>query len=370
MDPREITFLLSLGQIPNMNQTFVTALMDSFGSAENAWHCSADWDEVLPLSMEKVNELKHGKKEVDPETIDAYCHKIGVKVVTVMDDDFPDHLRHVDRPPYYLYYFGKLPNPDHLSIAVVGARKYSDYGKAVTEKIVTDLVEKADVHIVNGMAEGVDGAALKAALRAGGHPTAVLGTGIDVIYPAFHRSLYAELKEKGCVLTEYPFGMQGLKQNFPMRNRLVTGLSDGVLIPEATRHSGTLHSVRHGLDQGKNIYAMPGSIFSKLSELPHYLIESGQAKFAACAEDILEDFIDLDLVERLSRSDVVDAFQFVTDAQERNVVLELQHGRRTFDELLEVSRLSPSRLTSFLTRLEIEGALKETPGNTYMLISQ
>ncbi|MBQ4091991.1 MAG: DNA-protecting protein DprA, partial [Firmicutes bacterium] len=168
---------------------------------------------------------------------------------------------------------------------------------------------------------------------------------------------------------EYPFGMQGLKQNFPMRNRLVTGLSNGVLITEAARRSGTLHSVRHGLDQGKNIYAMPGSIFSKLSELPHYLIESGQAKFAACAEDILEDFIDLDLVERLSRSEEIDAFRFVADAKERNVVLELQHGRRTFDELLEVSQLSPAQLTSFLTRLEIEGALKETPGNTYMLIS-
>ena len=114
---------------------------------------------------------------------------------------------------------------------------------------------------------------------------------------------------------------------------------------------------------------MPGSIFSKLSELPHYLIESGQAKFAACAEDILEDFIDLDLVERLSRSEEIDAFRFVADAKERNVVLELQHGRRTFDELLEVSQLSPAQLTSFLTRLEIEGALKETPGNTYMLIS-
>ncbi|MBR5329452.1 MAG: DNA-processing protein DprA [Firmicutes bacterium] len=370
MDSREVKYLLSLGQIPNMNQTMVTSLMDAFGSAETAWQNDSEWDEVLPLSREKVANLRLYKKEVDPEMIEAYCRKIGVKVVTVEDDDFPDYLRHVDYPPYYLYYFGTLPDPDLLSIAVVGARKYSDYGKAATEKIVTDLVEKAGVHIVNGMAEGVDGAALKAALRAGGHPTAVLGTGIDVIYPAFHRSLYAELKEKGCILTEYPFGMQGLKQNFPMRNRLVTGLSNGVLIPEASRKSGTLHSVRHGLDQGKNIYAMPGSVFSKLSELPHYLIQSGQAKFAACAEDILEDFLDLDLVERLSHSDEIDAFQIAADEQERSVVLELQHGRRTFDELLEVSKLSPSRLTTFLTRLEIEGAIKETPGNTYMLISQ
>ena len=115
---------------------------------------------------------------------------------------------------------------------------------------------------------------------------------------------------------------------------------------------------------------MPGSIFSKQSELPHYLIETSQAKFAACAEDILEDFLDIDLVERMYQSDEIDAFQLAADDKERKVVLELQRGRRGFDELMAVSGLSASQLTSFITRLEIEGAVTETPGNTYMLKNQ
>ena len=370
MDRGEIKYLLSLGQIVGMNQTLVTILMDAFGDAERAWSEYSRWADILPLSKGKRTSLVEARSEVSPEAVEEYRRRLGVKITVCDDDDFPDLLRNVENPPYYLYYFGNLPDPDLLSIAVVGARKCSDYGREATEKLVTDLVEKAAVHIVNGMAEGIDGAALRAALRAGGHPTAVLGCGIDIIYPAFHRKLYEKLKEQGCLLSEFPFGTPGLKQNFPFRNRLISGLSAGVLVTEASRRSGTLHTVRHGLDQGKEIYAMPGSIFSKQSELPHYLIETGQAKFAACAEDILEDFLDIDLVERMYQADEIDAFQLAADDKERKVVLELQRGRRGFDELMAVSGLSTSQLTSFITRLEIEGAVTETPGNTYMLKNQ
>lgn len=370
MEKDEEKYLLSLGQIAGMNQTLLTLLMDTFEGAERAWSEYRRWEKVLPLSKGKLASLVEARTAVRPEAVDEYRRRLGVKITVNTDDDFPDFLRNVESPPYYLYYFGTLPDPDLLSIAVVGARKCSDYGREATTKIVTDLVEKANVHIVNGMAEGIDGAALWASLRAGGHPTAVLGCGIDIIYPAFHRKLYEMLKEQGCIFSEFPFGTPGLKQNFPFRNRLISGLSSGVLVAEASRRSGTLHTVRHGLDQGKEIYALPGSIFSKQSELPHYLIESGQAKFAACAEDILEDFLDIDLVERMYQSEEVDAFQWAANDKERKVVLELQHGRRGFDELMEVSRLSAAQLTSFLTRLEIEGAVSETPGNTYMLKNQ
>lgn len=367
MEREEEKYLLSLGQIAGMNQSLVTLLMDAFGDAERAWSEFRRWEDVLPLNKGKLASLTEARAAVRPEAVEEYRRRLGVKVTVTTDDDFPDFLRNVESPPYYLYYFGTLPDPDLLSIAVVGARKCSDYGREATTKIVTDLVEKADVHIVNGMAEGIDGAALRAALRAGGHPTAVLGCGIDIVYPAFHRKLYEALKEQGCILSEFPFGAPGLKQNFPFRNRLISGLSAGVLVTEASRRSGTLHTVRHGLDQGKEIYALPGSIFSRQSELPHYLIESGQAKFTACAEDILEDFLDLDLVERMYQSEKIDAFQLASNDKEKKVVLELEHGRRGFDELLDISGLSAAQLTSFLTRLEMEGAVRETPGNTYML---
>lgn len=368
MDANFEKYLMSLGQISGMSQRSVTELIDAFGDSETAWRSVRDWDEILSLPKDKLEALFRAKKEVDPDVVAAYREKLGVKIVSVLDDDYPDPLRNVEDPPFYLYYFGTLPDPDKLTIAVVGARKATDYGKAATEKLVTDLAEKAHVQIANGMAEGIDGEALRAVLKAGGHGTAFLGCGIDVVYPAFHRKLYEELKVKGCVISEYPFGYPSLRQNFPRRNRLMSGIAQGVLVIEGNRSSGTLHTVNHGLEQGKNIYALPGSIFSKKSELPHYLIEAGQAKFTACAEDILEDFIDVDLVERLSRSERVDAFRLAENDAQRGVVLELQRGRRTFDELAEASGLSASQLTSFLTLLEIEGAIKETPGNTYMLI--
>lgn len=370
MDPKEMKYLLSLGQIRKMNQAMIAALIRTFGSAEEAWKNSSGWGNALSLSDAKATELRRYKAAVDPDLVMEFAEKRGVNVVTTEEEDFPEFLRYVKNPPYFLYYIGTLPDPNLLSIAVVGARKYSEYGKTVTEKLVTELVERAGVHIVNGMAEGVDGAALKAALRAGGHPSVVLGTGIDVVYPSFHRSLYEELKVKGCIFSEYPFGTKGMKHNFPMRNRLVTGLSHGILVPEATIGSGTFHSVEHGLEQGKNIYTVPGPIFSRLSELPHYLLRSGLAKITLNADDILEDFIDLDTLKPSSSVTEEDVFQLAADEEERSVLQALQCGRRTFDELLEVSHLSPPRLTTFLTRLEIEGALKETAGNTYMLISQ
>lgn len=366
----EEKYLLALGQIIGMDHNSLAALMDAYGSAEEAWHDSRHWLDVLALSEEKILGFVHQQKKLDPDAIYRYGEQFGVKITLTSDDDFPSFLRHVAEPPYFLYYLGTLPNPDNLAIAVVGSRRCTDYGRMATNRIVTDLVEKAGIHVVNGMAEGIDGVALKSALRAGGFCSAVLGCGIDVVYPAFHRKLYEALKEQGCIFSEFPFGTPGLKHNFPYRNRLISGLSHGILVPEAGRRSGTLHTVRHGLDQGKNIYAMPGSIFSKMSELPHYLIESGQAKFAACAEDILEDYIDLDLVERMYRSNEIDAFQFATNDGERKVLLELQHGRRTFDELIAASSLTASQLTSFLTRLEIEDAISEAPGNTYMLTNQ
>lgn len=369
MEAKEVTYLLSLAQVIPMRQKDVATLMNAFGSAEAAWEGDADWGDVLSVSREKAQTLRKNKKDVNPDAIEAYRRKIDLKVTCTWDDDFPEFVDHVARPPFFLYYLGTLPNPDRLTLAVVGARKYSDYGKIATEKIVTELVERADVQIINGMAEGVDGAALKAALRAGGHATAVLGTGIDIIYPAMHRKLYGELKEKGCIITEYPLGMQGMRQNFPARNRLVTGISNGVLVTEARLRSGTIHSVRHGLEQGKNMYAVPGPIHSGLSELPHYLIQTGQGKFVACADDILEDYISIERNTDYAPLQKADATTLATNRGERSVVAALQSGRRTFDELREASGLSSAQLTAFLTRLELEDLLRETPGNTYMLIS-
>ena len=367
MDDRQVNYLVALGQIHGINQTLVTLLLDRFGDAERAFQSPRHWYKELPLSEEKIDALVENREQVDPAVFAHYREQLGAKVVTVRDSDFPAKLLTVVEPPYYLFYFGTLPDPEKLTVAVVGSRKCSDYGKMATHKIVTDLVKKADVSIVSGMAEGIDAAAHWGALNAGGYTAAILGCGIDVIYPAFHRKLYDTLKEKACVISEFPLGYESFPQNFPHRNRLISGLSDGVLVTEARVKSGSYHTVRHGLEQGKEIYALPHSIFSPGSYLPHYLIETGQAKFTACAEDILEDFLDVGLVERMQRAEAIDAFRFAVNNGERDVLYELEKGGRRFDELMAVTALSAAELSSFLTRLELEDALYETPDRIYVL---
>ena len=369
----EEKYLLALGQIIGMDHNSLAALMDAYGSAEEAWHDSRHWLDVLALSEEKILGFVHQQKKLDPDAIYRYGEQLGVKITLTSDDDFPSFLRHVAEPPYFLYYLGTLPNPDNLAIAVVGSRRCTDYGRMATNRIVTDLVEKAGIHVVNGMAEGIDGVALKSALRAGGFCSAVLGCGIDVVYPAFHRKLYEALKEQGCIFSEFPFGTPGLKHNFPYRNRLISGLSHGILVPEAGRRSGTLHTVRHGLDQGKNIYAMPGSIFSKMSELPHYLIESGQAKFAACAEDILEDYIGMirqKLDEMASEANQPKNIQKESEdpgltPEEKTILSVLTDEPKSFDEILMNVSMRPGDLAKWLLQMEIQGKILSLTGNCY-----
>ncbi len=367
MDEREINYLVALGQVNGVQQGLLTLLMDYFGDAEKAWREYRRWHKALPLTTDKCEEIVGYRRKVESETFSLYRKNLGVKVVTVKDEDFPAGLRTVEDPPYYLFYYGALPDPDRLAIAVVGSRKCSDYGKAATHKVVTDLVQKAGVAIISGMAEGIDAAAHGGALQANGYTAAVLGNGIDVIYPSFHGKLYRALKEKGCVISEFPLGYGSFPQNFPQRNRLISGLSSGVFVTEARIKSGAYHTVKHGLEQGKEIYALPHSIFSGGGYLPHYLIETGQAKFAACAEDILEDFIDVDLVERMQRGEKREGFCLAASPGEREVVEALQKGDRSFDELLQGAPLTAAELSSFLTRLEIEGAVYETPEKTYIL---
>ena len=367
MEGRDVKYLIALGQVDEMEQKHIAALTDYFGDAETAWKSPRLWRRALRLKESRLEQMTASRAGLDPDAIDAYRRSLGVKITVSSDADFPAFLRNVTDPPRFLYYLGALPPPERLSVAVVGARNCGDYGRDTVNQIVTDLVTKAGVHIVSGMAEGIDGAAHRAALGAGGFTTAVLGSGVDVVYPACHRGLYREIAAKGCVLSEYPFGCPALKHHFPRRNRLISGLADGVLVAEARRKSGTLHTVGHGLEQGKNIYAIPGSVFSPLSGLPHYLIEMGEAKFTACADDILEDFLGVGFAAERESGGERDLTALASDGAERAVLAELAKGRRGFDELLDISGLSAPALTSFLTLLEIEGAVRETPGNTYTL---
>lgn len=224
------------------------------------------------------------------EEILNFCTKRGVGIITFGDDKYPKLLRQIKSPPVLLYYRGKLPDFDNIfTICSVGARKLSDYGRRWAFKINYDLAS-AGATIVSGMAIGIDGVSHAAAIAGGGRTIAVIGSGIDICYPKEHNILAREIVKEGCVLTEYAPGTPPEKYNFPKRNRIISGLSNATLVFEGVERSGALITARYTKDEGRPVYALPGNVGEKNSEVCNLLLKNGAKPFTS-AEDILNDFV-------------------------------------------------------------------------------
>ncbi|MEE0775524.1 MAG: DNA-processing protein DprA [Bacillota bacterium] len=368
IDAVEAKYLISLNQIEGMDQKYITVLMDSFSSAEAAWRKESRWRKLLPLSAGRVESLLAAKKNVNPEKLWAYAQKLGVKIASVKDDDYPDVFREIYDVPYFIYYLGTLPAQNAFAFTVVGSRKCSQEGSSIAKLIVKRLVECGHATIVGGLAEGIDSAAHWAALNAGGETVAVLGCGIDVIYPTSNTKLYMKIKEKGCILTDYSFGAAALKHHFPRRNRLMSALGKGVVVIEGTRGSGVFHTVAHGLDQGKEIYAVPGSILESKSYASNFLLREGTAKLITCADDILEDFMELEQRQEIVTTDMMDFSRYLP--AERSALEALKEGPMPFDMIERISGLPSSKLAALLTQWELEEIVSQRPGRVFALCNR
>ena len=198
-----------------------------------------------------------------------------IKTISIEDKSYPEKLKYIYNPPKVLYILGDETILNKTSIAIVGCRNCSEYGKKVSHQFAQDL-SKRDVIIISGLAKGVDTYAHKGTVFVNKRTIAVLGCGLDVVYPSENKELYKKILQKGgAIITEYPLGTKPLKQHFPARNRIISGLSDGVLVIEARKRSGTLITVEHALEQGKDVYAIPGGIYSSYSEGTNELIKQG-----------------------------------------------------------------------------------------------
>lgn len=225
------------------------------------------------------------------EEIYSFCRKHKVGLLPYYDEKYPDLLRGIDNPPVLLYYRGRLPDFDKcLTVATVGTRSLSDYGRKNAFRISYDL-SCAGATIVSGMAIGIDGVAMAGALAAGGTTVAVIGSGIDVCYPSQHLTLAREIVKSGCVITEFAPGTPPNKFNFPKRNRIISGLSRATVVFEGAERSGALITARCAMEQGRSVYALPGNVGAKNSQLTSLLIKNG-AKICTSAEDVLKEFLD------------------------------------------------------------------------------
>jgi len=284
-----------------------------------------------------------------------------IKSLSIKDKNYPLPLKKIKDPPRVLYFLGKIQEKENC-LAVVGTRRCSSYGKEAAFKIVSDLVESG-LTIVSGFAPGIDTIAHKTAIEKGKRTIAVLGTGLDrkSIYPKENLKLVEKILESGgALISEFKPGTHGTKYTFPKRNRIISGLSLGVLVIEARLKSGSLITAEYAKEQKRKIFALPGPIFSQTSKGCHFLIKNG-AKLVESAEDILEE---LGMNKLRVKKEKVEG----KTSQESLILEALKEGALNIEKIIEKTKLSPSRVASLLSILEIEGKVKNLGGNIFSKI--
>jgi DNA processing protein len=286
----------------------------------------------------------------------------GVKIIPFGSGIYPARLRSIADPPPCLYVKGEIRQEDDKAVAVIGTRSASHYGRRVARDLCRGLASLGFT-VISGMARGIDGVAHDAALNSGGRTIAVLGSGVDRAYPPEHQKLYHRISENGAVISELPLGAPPLAFNFPARNRLISGLSAGVVVVEATEKSGSLITAAVALEQGREVFAVPGEVGSSRSRGGHRLIRQG-AKLVENVDDILEE-IAPQLVAPNRQSAALRTLPVDAQPETRKIFDLLQERSLHIDEVIEASGFSTSRVLQILLELELQGFLRQLPGNRY-----
>ena len=342
------------------------ALVDKMGGV------SAVWDRFYG---EEVRNALNGDawaaleviRRAGESRIVKMLDEIGAYAVGMNGASYPDRLRPLSCPPRALFCKGTLPADGAPAAAVIGARRDTRYGRQQAQKIARDLAS-AGVVIISGLARGIDTAAHLGALEGGGKTVAVLGNGISSVYPPENRELCRRIiASGGCVISEFPPDAAPLSYHFPIRNRIISALSDAVILIEARKKSGTASTIGHALDQGKEIFALPGNVDAPGSELPLTLLKEG-AQMLTCAGDVLEAMGWTSGGRQMSMFDEEDALEKETEGDA--ILKALLREDQTFEELLEITGLDASELSARLTILEIEGRIQRIGGRAYSAVRQ
>src|SRR5208337_221165 len=284
----DLKFLLALSSIDNIGHATTARLLSAFHSPEAIFEAGlSDLAAVAGISSAKAKKIKEFDRWDRVEREIEKAKNNNIRIITLFDKEYPESFRHLDNAPAFLYLKGSLIEEDRFALAIVGSRIMSEYGSKIAADLSYQLA-MSGLTIVSGMARGIDTVSHAAALKAGGRSIAVLGCGLDICYPSENKGLMNALSASGCVLSEFPLGTRPVRENFPRRNRLISGLSLGVLVVEATARSGSLITAGLALDQGKEIFAVPGNITSSNSDGTNGLIRRG-AKPVQSATDILEE---------------------------------------------------------------------------------
>lgn len=349
-----------LSNIPGIGNRLRVRLVEYAGSAEEVYQLTRHQLERIPGIGEKEIAAIEQSKRADWEAAYGKMTEKGVYFVSTEDKEFPEKLRKIPDAPYSIYYKGKLPDADRRSAAIVGARMCSPYGQAAARKIGETLA-KAGIQVISGLAKGIDSAGHVGTLSGGGTTFAVLGSGVEVCYPTSNRRLYEQVIQTGGILSEYPPYREARAGQFPMRNRLISALSDAVIVVEAKVRSGSLITADCALEQGKDVYAVPGRLFDPLSEGTNALIAQGAGIISSVEELVLELGVAVDCDSGTKENN-----QLLLEKDESMVYSCLSLQPKSMSELMEQTGLDAAVLADKLMRLCEQGLVKEYFKNYYI----
>ena len=366
---RDAVELSLAGSLPRQARALI---LREFPDISSLFHAGTERLRALGLPEETASALAARRHRPEADGILDLSVKTHFYIFIVGYKPYPEILREIADPPLVLYARGSVATLDLPAIAIVGTRHPSFYGLQMAEGLAGDLAERG-IAVASGLARGIDGAAHRGCLASGGRTLAVLGSGIDVIYPREHRRLAEEIARAGLVLSEYPPGTPPAPRNFPVRNRIISGLALGTVVVEAREASGSLITARAALEQNREVFALPGNVTSPASVGPNYLIKEG-AKLVQSWRDIVEE------LPRPVRERIADAERPAgtqpprgqpLGAEEAAVLERLAADRATqFDELVGAGRLAIVGLSKVLLELELRGLVRALPGGLYLKVAR
>jgi DNA processing protein len=366
MDNR--TLLIMLHQVENIGWKTLLRLISRFSTLSDALKLNAaDWQEV-GLSASRAAAVAETLHELNEERVKIVLEKYRVKnigIITIYDEEYPFILRQTSEPPWVLYYRGRAELLNAYCIAVVGTRNPTAYGRKMAEQFSEEL-SAAGICVISGLAKGIDGAAHEGALRQVGSTIAVLGCSVDHMYPPENKWLYQIIANKGLIISEYPLNTKSHPGLFPQRNRIIAGLSLGVVVVEAALQSGSLITVDQALDESRDIFAVPGPLSSPKSQGTIALIKQG-AKLISCVEDVLEEYKHRISFRPTTHSKDRQDSDIEQTSDERTITELLQTQPMTIDELLSRSQFTFGHLHSVLLNLLMTKRVSQLPGSIYAI---
>ena len=375
-------YWIGLHQVPGLGPKRFQLLLDRFKHPKEVWHArESHLAEVMGKNSSVFKNLLECRQSLDLTAVCTELERRGVTVLTLEDPAYPSSLRNIYDPPPVLYVLGSLEEVDSLALAMVGSRRATPYGKAVAERLAGQLAQKGFT-IVSGLARGIDTAGHRGALKAKGRTVAVLGCGVDIVYPRENKHLFEQITNNGAVISEFPLGSPPIPLNFPARNRIISGLSLGVVVVEAAENGGALITTDFALEQGRDVFAVPGPITSQYSRGTNNLIKEG-ARLVQGVEDVIEEYlsrfptllgnppqqVSWQSLEGFGEENprVSSKIEDTALNSEEKILLQLISLEPiSIENLIAESGLTPSRVNSILMILEMKGLVNQLPGRCYI----